>query len=78
VSGKDSAAAGSFVSQSSHQITIRYPRSVEINNSMRVWFNGRTFQIVAPLNPDEENNMLVILATEINSSAEQVTTPSVA
>jgi hypothetical protein len=58
--------------QSSHQITLRFFHRVFITNNMRVWFKTRTFERVAPLNPDEANNKLVLLVAEINSSAQKI------
>jgi SPP1 family predicted phage head-tail adaptor len=77
VSGKDQAAAATYVSTVSHRITIRNPREIAITTAMVVWFQTRTFQIVAVLNPNETNKMLYLLCTEINVSAGQPGTPSV-
>lgn len=75
--GSSSFAAGSFVSVASHWIVIRHPRgaSEPIVSKMYVWFNTRTFQIEAVLNPTEQNKLLVLVATEINDSQQEVPTP---
>lgn len=80
MNGKDQEAASSYVSSVSHQIIIRYPRGIasQITNACVVWFNKRTFQVMAVLNPNETNKMLVLLCTEINNSAQQVPTPRAA
>ena len=76
-SGDSSLAANSFVSTASHWIVIRNPRSIAITSQMLVWFNRRTFQINAVLNPTEQNKLLVLVCTEINDSTQEVpTTPA--
>jgi SPP1 family predicted phage head-tail adaptor len=71
LNGTDAAAAGSFVSQVSHQVVVRYLAGV--NSSMVVSFEGRFFQIVSVLNPIERKKMLVLLCKEINDSLQQST-----
>lgn len=72
VSGSESFAAGSQVSIVSHQIVIRYPDTPpRITSAMQVWFNGRQFQIVSVMNPDERNKMLCLMVIEINDSRQQ-------
>lgn len=74
LSGQEGFAASEFVSTSSHMVTIRYRPGV--TTAMQVWFKGRTFQIVAVLNPDEKTKTLILLCSEINDSAQQTPSPS--
>lgn len=73
--GSSSLAAGSFMSESSHWIVIRNPRTFLVTAKMLVWWNKRTFQIDAVLNPTEQNKLLVIVATEVNDSSQEIVTP---
>lgn len=66
ISGQDAAAAGTFVSQVTHRVTIRNPRYTTIAANQQVWFEGRVFIIQAVVNPDETNKMLYLLCKEIN------------
>lgn len=80
LAGRDHHATESFVSDTTHRVTIRNPRfSSRVNpsvgdpdqgitNQMLVWFKSRTFQIIAVLNPDERNKKLVLMCKEINQS----------
>lgn len=80
LAGRDHHATESFVEDTTHRVTIRNPRfSSNVNpsvgdpdegitNQMIVWFKTRTFQIIAVLNPDERNKMLVLMCKEINQS----------
>lgn len=74
--GSSSMAAGEFVSTSSHWIVIRHPRgSCEaIKAKMMVWYDTRTFQVDAVLNPTEQTQLLVLVSTEINNSTQQAPT----
>jgi SPP1 family predicted phage head-tail adaptor len=74
VTTKDNLAVASFVSQTTHKITVRYLPGV--TSAMQIWFKGRQFQIVGVLNPDVRTKMLVILALEINDSTQQKTAQS--
>jgi SPP1 family predicted phage head-tail adaptor len=74
--GSQSLGTDQFVSESSHWIVIRNPREAfTVTAAMYVWWNGRTFQITAVLNPDEANKLLVLVCAEINNSAQQAPTP---
>lgn len=73
--GDTSLATESFVSHTSHWVTIRHPRSVAITSGMKVWWNQRTFQVDAVLNPTEQTKLLVLVVTEINDSTQQAPTP---
>lgn len=74
--GDDTLAAEEFVSTTTHWIVIRNPRSTfQPTAAMFVWFNGRTFEIKAVLNPTEQNIMLVLVCVEINNSQQQAATP---
>ena len=81
VSGRDVLAAMQFSSVVTHKITIRF-RGAEMTPPLRIlakdqiWFQGpsgnnRAFSILAIMNPDERNKMLVLLCVEINDSAQQ-------
>src|SRR6266568_4466186 len=72
--GEMSLAAQEFMSVASHWITIRHPH-LTITAQMKVWFNRRTFQILAVLNPTEQNKLLVLVCTEVNDSAQNTPTP---
>jgi SPP1 family predicted phage head-tail adaptor len=76
LSGTEKFAAHEFVSQVTHSVYLRYRTDFTIDSSMNVWYNGRTFQIEAVLNPDERNKMLQLLCIEINDAAQQGTTPA--
>jgi SPP1 family predicted phage head-tail adaptor len=71
LTGKEQFAASAFISQSSHQVVIRYLTG--INAGQQVWFDGRQFQIEAVLNPTEITKTLVLLVMEINNSLQQIT-----
>jgi SPP1 family predicted phage head-tail adaptor len=74
--GSSQLATEQFVSTSSHWIVIRHPRgTVLITAKMLVWFNKRTFQIDAVLNPTEQTKLLVLVCTEVNSSSQEAPTP---
>lgn len=75
--GDSQLAAQEFISTTSHWITIRHPVVLTINSSQRVWWNGRTFQIQATLNPTEQTKLLVLVCTEINDSTQQPASPVV-
>lgn len=72
--GDSSLATETFVSEVSHWITIRHPRTMVPNTRMLVWFAKRTFQIHAVLNPTEQNKLLVLAVGEINDSLQQIPT----
>lgn len=74
--GSQSLGTDQFVSESSHWIVIRNPRANFVPTAqMYVWWNTRTFQITAVLNPDETNKLLVLVCAEINDSKQQIPTP---
>ncbi len=76
--GDSSLATGQFVSATSHWITIRHPRAdATITAQMYAWWNKRTFQINAVLNPTEQTKLLVLVCTEINDSQQQAASPVV-
>jgi SPP1 family predicted phage head-tail adaptor len=74
--GDSTLATEQFVSTTSHWITIRHPRTVNITARMMVWFSRRTFQVQAVLNPTEQTKLLVLVCTEINSSSQEAPTPA--
>lgn len=74
--GGQSLGTDQFVSESSHWIIIRNPRANFVPTAqMYVWWNGRTFQITAVLNPTEQNKLLVLVCAEINNSRQEIATP---
>lgn len=75
--GDSTMAAGEFVASTSHWIVIRHPRSMTPTTQMLVWWNKRTFQITAVLNPTEQTKILVLVVTEINDSSQEIATPVV-
>jgi head-tail adaptor len=80
LSGKDVHATESFVELTTHRFEIRNPRfgagdpDQGITNQMYIWFKSRTFQIVAVLNPQEQNKKLILMCTEVNQSNQQTAT----
>jgi head-tail adaptor len=80
LAGRDHHATESFVETTSHRFEIRNPRfgsndpDQGITNQMWIWFKSRTFQIVAILNPLEQNKKLIIMAQEVNQSNQQTPT----
>lgn len=75
--GDQSLSADQFIAATSHWIIIRHPRDTTQmpTAQMYVWYNKRTFQITAVLNPTEQTQLLVLVCTEINDSAQQKPTP---
>lgn len=74
--GDQTMSTDQFISASSHWIVIRNPRTAFVPRAnMYVWWNARTFQITAVLNPTEQNKLLVLVCTEINDSSQEVPTP---
>ena len=74
LNGRDMLASDQFMSSVNLQITIRF--FPDVDSSCRVWFNKKTFQITATINPDQRTKMLVLLCVEINDSKQQVVTPA--
>ena len=72
--GDMSLSAQEFMSVASHWITIRHPH-IPITSQMKVWFSGRIFQVLAVLNPTEQNKILVLVCTEINDSMQTTPVP---
>lgn len=71
LSGRDMLTSDSFMSQVNLQVTIRKPLFASVDAACRIWFNGKTFQVTAVMNPDQRNKMLVLNAVEINDSRQQ-------
>ena len=67
--GRDQLTSDEFMSQSNYQFVIRF--FADVDAGCRIWFNSRTFQIMAVINPDQRNKMLVLMAVEINDSTQQ-------
>jgi len=74
LSGRDLLTSDQFMSQVNLQIKIRW-RS-DVDSGCRIWFNTKTFQITAVMNPDQRTKMLVLNAVEINDSKQQPATPA--
>ena len=74
LNGRDMLTSDQFMSEVNLQVTVRF--QPDIDASCRVWFNKRTFQITAVVNPDQRTKMLVLLCVEINDSKQQVVTPA--
>jgi len=74
LNGRDMLASDQFMSQVNLRVTVRYFSDVDA--SCRIWFNKRTFQITAVVNPDQRTKMLVLLCVEINDSKQQPPTPA--
>ena len=77
VTGKDVLAAQQFSDIATHHIVIRFFPSINITAQMQIYFMGaanypRAFQIVACLNPNQQNKLLHILAVEIDASTKQI------
>jgi SPP1 family predicted phage head-tail adaptor len=66
VSGRALDVAASLQAQVSHVVTIRYRPN--ITAKMRVLFQSRTFDIVAPLDEDENHVVLNLFCVEGTSS----------
>jgi SPP1 family predicted phage head-tail adaptor len=71
LTGNEALGAGTEVSTVLKLVTIRYPTSVTITAAMQVVFQGRKFQILAVLNPDERPKKLVLRCVELNDSRQQ-------
>lgn len=74
LNGRDMLGSDQFMKEVNLQVTIRY--FPDVDSSCRVWFNKRTFQISATVNPDQRTKMLVLLCVEVNDSKQQVVTPA--
>ncbi len=74
LTGRDMLVSDQFMSQVNLQVTIRWRSDVDA--ACRIWFNGKTFQITAVMNPDQRRKMLVLNAVEINDSKQQPATPA--
>jgi SPP1 family predicted phage head-tail adaptor len=67
LSGRELVNAQAVAPEVSHQITIRWKS--ELSNTkavaaMRAVYKGRYFNITAPMNVDERNRVIILLATE--------------
>lgn len=74
--GDKSMDTSQQLSKSSHWIVIRHPRTFQPAAAMLIWFQTRTFQINAVLNPTEQNKLLVLVCEEINQSQSEAPTPA--
>src|SRR6266478_7873533 len=81
VSGRDVLAAMQFSAVVTHKICIRFrgpemKPPITIAAKDQIWFQGpggtnRAFQILAMMNPDERNKLLILLCVEVNDSSQQ-------
>lgn len=74
LNGRDMLISNQFMTEVNLRVTVRY--FPDVDAACRVWFNGRTFQITAVVNPDQRTKMLVLLCVEVNDSKQQVPTPA--
>lgn len=65
VSARERVQAGQMETTITHRLRLRYQAG--ITTAMRVVFDGRTFEIVSIINPDERNISLDLLCTEVES-----------
>lgn len=63
LSGKEFFAADKENSEITHKINIRY--RTDINNNMRIIFEGRAFSIESIINFQERNILIQIMAKEL-------------
>lgn len=83
LSAAEKFAAHQFASVVTHKVIIRHPRSLisgksyvdGLDSSMQVQYNGRQFQIMGKLIPDERPDVIVLMCAEINDSTNQTPTP---
>jgi SPP1 family predicted phage head-tail adaptor len=71
LSGRDAVAAQSFSSIATHKVTIRWMANVTAKCQVKFVGRNRTFQIEAPLDPDERQKVLHLLCVEVNDSVQQ-------
>jgi SPP1 family predicted phage head-tail adaptor len=57
-----------FVSNVTHKITVRDPRSVSISAANRVVYGAHTYEVKAVLNPGQRNEELQLICYEIGAS----------
>jgi SPP1 family predicted phage head-tail adaptor len=74
LNGRDMLVSDQFMTQVNMQLVIRF--FPDVDASCRVWFNKRTFQITAVMNPDQRTHMLILNCVEINDSKQQPVTPA--
>lgn len=75
LTGSKNLAVGQQLERTNKWITIRHPRTFVPDPSMQVWFQGRTFQINAVLNPTEQNKLLLLEVEELNQSISEAASP---
>lgn len=61
--GRELEHAQQISAEVSHRVTIRYNRNV--TSEHRVVYVERTLEIIAVINPEEQNEMLILLCKEI-------------
>ncbi|MBE3570988.1 MAG: phage head closure protein [Bacillales bacterium] len=64
IQGREYYAAAAVQAENTVRFVVRYTK--EIDSSMRIVYKGRIFEIVAPpINDDEANKTLTIIAKEV-------------
>ena len=64
LSGREIEHAKQITAETNYRITIRYNGNVKATD--RVAFGDRTFEITAVVNPEERNEYLVLMCSEVN------------
>lgn len=62
--GRELEHAQQISAETSHRVKIRYNSNVVSEH--RVIYGDRTFEIESVINPDERNEMLILMCKEIN------------
>jgi len=83
LSASEKWAAHEFASVVTHKVIMRHPRELISGNpyvdgidaSMQVAYNGRMFQVMGKLIPDERPDAIVLMCAEIDDSKNQIPTP---
>ena len=57
ISGREFIAAGSFQSEVSHIVTLRWDSTITLTSKFRIKFGSRYFSIVSVRNVEERNRM---------------------
>lgn len=65
LSGRELERAGRVAEDVSHRVTLRWSEDTDaINNSHRVTYGARTFEVVASFNVEERNQWVELLCVE--------------
>lgn len=63
--GRERYAAQQVQAETSHRVTIRYRAG--LNTAMRIRFQGRMFNILAIIDPEERREQLQLLCAEVTA-----------